>query len=167
MYFDSIDFAIFFPVVFVLYWLLKNKKLYYQNALIVVSSYFFYGCWDWRFLILIFMSTVVDYVVARYLDTVQNEKSRKFLLIVSILFNLSLLGFFKYFNFFQDNFIAVFSLFGQEFTPLSLNVILPVGISFYTFQTLSYTIDVYRKDVIATRDSVSYTHLTLPTSIQV
>ncbi len=156
MYFDSIDFAIFFPVVFVLYWLLKNKKLYYQNALIVVSSYFFYGCWDWRFLILIFMSTVVDYVVARYLDTVQNEKSRKFLLIVSILFNLSLLGFFKYFNFFQDNFIAVFSLFGQEFTPLSLNVILPVGISFYTFQTLSYTIDVYRKDVIATRDFVSF-----------
>lgn len=156
MLFNSIDFAIFLPVVFVLYWFLTNKNLKSQNFLIVVASYVFYGWWDWRFLSLILFSTLVDYTVGARLSHEENQRKRKALLWVSILVNLGFLGFFKYYNFFLDNFITAFSLFGTSFNATSLNIILPVGISFYTFQTLSYTIDVYKRKLEPTRDFIAF-----------
>lgn len=156
MLFNSIDFAIFLPIVFLLYWFVTNKNLKLQNLLIVVASYVFYGWWDWRFLSLIVFSTVVDYTVGRQLRTEENQLKRKILLWTSILVNLGFLGFFKYYNFFLDNFITAFSFFGQEIQGNSLNIILPVGISFYTFQTLSYTIDVYKRKLEPTKDFIAF-----------
>ena len=156
MLFNSIDFAIFLPIVFVLYWFVANKSLKYQNALIVAASYLFYGWWDWRFLSLILFSTIVDYLVGRRLKIENKENRRKALLWTSILMNLGFLCFFKYYNFFLDNFIAAFSFFGTEIRENTLNIILPVGISFYTFQTLSYTIDVYRGKLEPTKDFIVF-----------
>ncbi|WP_299430983.1 MBOAT family O-acyltransferase [uncultured Maribacter sp.] len=157
MLFNSIDFAIFLPIVFVLYWFVINKSLKLQNLLIVVASYFFYGWWDWRFLSLILFSTIVDYSVGILLQKENNILKRKTLLWISIIVNLGFLGFFKYYNFFLENFIDAFSLFGILLKTSSLSIILPVGISFYTFQTLSYTIDVYRKNLEPTKDFVAFT----------
>jgi alginate O-acetyltransferase complex protein AlgI len=156
MLFNSLDFAIFLPIVFVLYWFFTNKNLKLQNFLIVVASYVFYGWWDWRFLYLILFSTLVDYTVGRKLRNDENPSKRTILLWTSILVNLGFLGFFKYYNFFLDNFITAFSFFGYEFSAGSLHIILPVGISFYTFQTLSYTIDVYRKKLEPTKDFIAF-----------
>jgi len=156
MLFNSIDFAVFLPIVFVLYWFVTNHNLKLQNALIVAASYVFYGWWDWRFLSLIIFSTVLDYSIGRKLKYEENQKTRKVLLWASIIVNLGFLGFFKYYNFFLDNFIAAFSFFGQEIQRNSLNIILPVGISFYTFQTLSYTIDVYKKKLEPTEDFIAF-----------
>ena len=156
MLFNSIDFAIFLPIVFILYWFVFNKNLKFQNLLIVVSSYVFYGWWDWRFLSLILFSTLVDYTVGRRLQKEEDKKKRQFLLWTSILVNLGFLGFFKYYNFFLDNFVTAFSFFGNEIQTNSLNIILPVGISFYTFQTLSYTIDVYKKKLEPTKDFIAF-----------
>ena len=156
MLFNSIDFAVFLPIVFTLYWFVANKSLKLQNALIVVASYLFYGWWDWRFLSLIFFSTIVDYSVGVKLKTENNQSRRKVLLWTSILVNLGFLGFFKYYNFFLDNFIAAFTFFGSEVNANSLNIILPVGISFYTFQTMSYTIDVYKKKLEPTSDFIAF-----------
>lgn len=156
MLFNSLDFAVFLPVVFFLYWFICNCNLRLQNALIVVASYIFYGWWDWRFLGLIFFSTVLDYSIGRRLAREDSMAKRKALLWTSILINLGFLGFFKYYNFFIDNFIAAFSLFGHKINANSLSVILPVGISFYTFQTLSYTIDVYKKKLEPTADLVAF-----------
>lgn len=156
MIFNSLDFAIFLPVVFLLYWFVFNKKLRTQNILIVASSYVFYGWWDWRFLFLIFFSTLVDYLVGISLEREGSLRKRKGLLWISILVNLGFLGFFKYYNFFLDNFIASFSFFGMAIQANTLNIILPVGISFYTFQTLSYSIDVYRRKLPASKDFVSF-----------
>lgn len=156
MLFNSIDFAIFLPVVFILYWFITNKSLKLQNFLIVAASYLFYGWWDWRFLFLVFFSTVVDYLIGLGLSKEENKVKRKFLLWSSILVNLGLLGFFKYYNFFLDNFITAFTFFGTEINANSLNIILPVGISFYTFQTLSYTIDVYKRRLEPARDLIAF-----------
>ncbi len=156
MLFNSIDFAIFLPVIFVLYWVVVNKNLKLQNFLIVIASYFFYGWWDWRFLALILFSTLIDYTVGRLLENENNQIKRKTLLWISIIVNLGFLGFFKYYNFFLDNFIGAFSFFGIQFNTNSLNIILPVGISFYTFQTLSYTIDVYKKKLKPTKDFIAF-----------
>lgn len=156
MLFNSIDFAIFLPVVFILYWFVINKNLKHQNFLIVVASYFFYGWWDWRFLSLILFSTLVDYVVGVKLSSEQDRRKRRFWLLTSIFVNLGFLGFFKYYNFFLDNFISAFSFFGAEVSARSLNIILPVGISFYTFQTLSYSIDVYRRKLEPTHDFIAF-----------
>ncbi len=156
MLFNSIDFAIFLPIVFILYWFVVNKNLKYQNLLIVVSSYVFYGWWDWRFLLLILFSTLVDYLVGRGLAKQENKRIRKYLLWTSILVNLGFLAFFKYYNFFLDNFITAFTFFGSEIKGDSLNIVLPVGISFYTFQTLSYTIDVYRRKLEPTNDFIVF-----------
>jgi D-alanyl-lipoteichoic acid acyltransferase DltB (MBOAT superfamily) len=153
--FNSIDFALFLPIVFILYWFVTNKSLKIQNLLIVVASYVFYGWWDWRFLSLIIFSTIVDYTVGRKLGSAKSLIKRKALLWTSIIVNLGFLGFFKYYNFFLDNFITAFSFFGSEISANSLNIVLPVGISFYTFQTLSYTIDVYRKKLEPTRDFIA------------
>ncbi len=156
MLFNSIEFAIFLPIIFVLYWCVINKNLKLQNLLIVGASYLFYGWWDWRFLSLILFSTMVDYVVGRTLGKEQNNNKRKVLLWVSICVNLGFLGFFKYYNFFLDNFIEVFTLLGKPVSVSSLNIILPVGISFYTFQTLSYSIDVYKRKMEPTRDFIAF-----------
>ncbi|MBT8286886.1 MAG: MBOAT family protein [Bacteroidia bacterium] len=156
MLFNSIDFAIFLPIVFFLYWFVTNKWLKVQNILVVVSSYVFYGWWDYRFLALIIFSTIVDYIVGRMLSRTESKPARLRLLWVSILVNIGFLGFFKYYNFFVDNFIEAFSFFGKEISPNTLNIILPVGISFYTFQTLSYTIDVYKRKLEPTRDIIAF-----------
>jgi len=156
MLFNSIDFAIFLPIVFILYWFVTNKNLKLQNLLIVAASYIFYGWWDWRFLSLILFSTLVDYTVGQKLKNEENQLKRKVLLWTSIVVNLGFLGFFKYYNFFLDNFITAFSFFGQDIKANSLNIILPVGISFYTFQTLSYTIDVYKRNLEPTKDFIAF-----------
>src|SRR5690606_16984149 len=156
MLFNSIDFAIFLPLVFALYWFVTNKHLKLQNLLIVLASYVFYGWWDWRFLSLIVFSTLVDYTVGLYLGKETSKNKRKALLWTSIIVNLGFLGFFKYYNFFLDNFVTAFSFFGYPISARSLNIILPVGISFYTFQTLSYSIDVYRKKLEPTKDLIAF-----------
>ncbi len=156
MLFNSLDFAIFLPIVFLLYWFVFQRKLKAQNVFVIFASYVFYGWWDWRFLSLIIFSTVVDYLVGIGLSKNLEQAKRKTLLIVSILVNLGFLGYFKYYNFFAENFVQAFSLFGTEISARSLNIILPVGISFYTFQTLSYTIDVYRKKMEPTRDFFAF-----------
>jgi len=156
MLFNSIDFAIFLPIVLILYWFVANKNLKLQNLLIVAASYLFYGWWDYRFLSLILFSTIVDYSVGIGLLKQENITKRKILLWTSILVNLGFLGFFKYYNFFLDNFITAFSFFGTEIKANSLNIILPVGISFYTFQTLSYSIDVYKRKLEPTKDFIAF-----------
>ncbi len=156
MLFNSIDFAIFLPLVFILYWFVTVNSLKLQNLLIVLSSYLFYGWWDWRFLSLIFISTIVDYLVGLRIVNEQIVFKRKLLLWTSIVVNIGFLGFFKYYNFFLDNFQTAFSFFGSDISATTLNVILPVGISFYTFQTLSYTIDVYKKKLTPTKDFIAF-----------
>lgn len=156
MLFNSIDFAIFLPIVFILYWFVTNKNLKLQNLLIVAASYLFYGWWDYRFLSLILFSTIVDYSVGFRLAKEENKTKRKILLWTSILVNLGFLGFFKYYSFFLDNFVTAFSLFGTDIKANSLNIILPIGISFYTFQTLSYTIDVYKRKFEPTKDFIAF-----------
>ena len=156
MLFNSIDFAVFLPIVFILYWFVAKNNLKSQNFLIVVASYIFYGWWDWRFLSLIVFSTVIDYLVGRRLSTEFIQTKRKILLWTSIIVNLGFLGFFKYYNFFLDNFQTAFSFFGQEISSNSLNIVLPVGISFYTFQTLSYSIDVYRRKLEPTKNFIAF-----------
>ena len=156
MFFNSLDFAIFLPIVFILYWFVCNNNLKSQNFLIVAASYVFYGWWDWRFLSLILFSTIVDYSVGRGLLKQENLTKRKVLLWISILVNLGFLGVFKYYNFFLDNFITAFSFFGTEIKANSLNIILPVGISFYTFQTLSYSIDVYKRKLEPTKEFIAF-----------
>ena len=156
MLFNSIDFAIFLPIIFILYWFVANKNLKIQNILIVAASYIFYGWWDSRFLSLIIFSTLVDYLIGVGLSKQKNQTKRKILLWTSISINIGFLGFFKYCNFFIDNFTSAFSFFGSEINVHSLNIILPVGIRFYTFQTLSYTIDVYKRKFEPTKDFIAF-----------
>jgi D-alanyl-lipoteichoic acid acyltransferase DltB (MBOAT superfamily) len=156
MLFNSLDFAIFLPIVFALYWFVTKNNLKHQNLLIVLASYVFYGWWDWRFLALIVFSTIVDFLVGLKLKTLEQPKKRKVLLWISIVVNLGFLGFFKYYNFFIDNFVTAFSFIGRPIQPNTLNIILPVGISFYTFQTLSYTIDVYKRKLEPTKDIIAF-----------
>ena len=157
MLFNSLDFLVFLPVVFILYWFVFNKSLKAQNILILLSSYVFYGWWDYRFLTLIFLSTFIDYFIGLKMHKQIFRKKQKFYLCISILFNLSILGFFKYYNFFIDSWIDLFSSIGYEIKSLwTLSIILPVGISFYTFQTMSYTIDIYRNKLVPTKDFISF-----------
>jgi len=156
MLFNSLEFFIFLPVVFVLYWIIGSKHLKAQNLLIAVASYTFYGWWDWRFLSLILFSSLVDYSIGLSLGKTENSSKRKLLLWISICVNLGFLGFFKYYNFFIDSLINSFTFFGKELSLNTLNIILPVGISFYTFQTLSYTIDVYNKKLKPTKNFIGF-----------
>ena len=155
MVFNSLPFAVFLPLVFCGYWFLFQRDVKAQNLFVVFASYFFYGWWDWRFLVLIALSTLVDFFVGQKLTTA-NGPRRKWLLACSLLFNLGLLGFFKYCNFFIDSATSALNAMGVAANPTSLNLILPVGISFYTFQTLSYTIDVYREKIEPCKDLVSF-----------
>ncbi|HBG60919.1 MAG: acyltransferase [Omnitrophica WOR_2 bacterium GWF2_38_59] len=148
MLFNSVEFLIFFTIVYSLYLILNFK---WQNRMLLVASYVFYGFWDWRFLSLIIFSTIVDYCCGLYIAETDDVKKKKKLLLISIFMNLALLGFFKYFNFFAGSLIKLFSLFGVSLKLQYLNVILPVGISFYTFQTLSYTFDIYKGQLKPTK----------------
>lgn len=155
MLFNSIDFLIFFPIVFVLYWLLNNN-LKKQNILLLLASYIFYGWWDWRFLSLIVISSIIDYTAGLKIYNTQNDKKRKLWLLISLIANLGFLSIFKYYNFFAESFVQAVSIFGWQPNDLTLNIILPVGISFYTFQTLSYTIDIYRREFKPTQSILSF-----------
>ena len=156
MLFSSLEFAIFLPVVFALYWFVCNRNLRLQNFLLLVASYVFYGWWDWRFLSLIVFSSFVDYLVGIQMGKEKSPGKKRLYLMVSILVNLGFLGFFKYYNFFLESFVDAFTFLGYSFEASRLNIILPVGISFYTFQTLSYSIDVYRGKLEPTKDMVAF-----------
>ena len=157
MLFNSLEFLIFLPSVFLLYWFVFQKNIRVQNLLLLISSYIFYGWWDYRFLSLIFLSTVVDYFVGLKIYDSNNKKTKKSYLWITILFNLGLLGFFKYFNFFIDSWIDLLGAVGYEANSTwTLNVILPVGISFYTFQTMSYSLDIYHGKLKPTKDFISF-----------
>ena len=156
MLFNSIEYLIFLPIIFIIYWKFFNKSVKYQNHLLLLASYFFYGWWDYRFLSLIIISTVVDYVVGLKIHDSSQIKIKKRWLSLSILLNISLLGFFKYCNFFIDSWIDLWATVGYELSPYTLKVILPVGISFYTFQTLSYTIDIYKGKIKPTKDFIAF-----------
>jgi len=157
MFFNSLEFFFFLPTVFLLYWFVFNKNLRVQNLLIVISSYVFYGWWDWRFLSLLFLSTVVDYFVGLIIYRSTNNQVRRRILWISILFNVGLLGVFKYYNFFIDSWINLLGSVGYEQNSTwTLNVILPVGISFYTFQTMSYSLDIYYQKIKPTKDIISF-----------
>lgn len=156
MLFNSIEFLIFMPITFFLYWFVTRSNLRLQNLLVLAASYVFYGYWDWRFLSLIIFSTIVDFFIGRQLAKTDVRVRRKALLWVSLLVNIGFLGIFKYYNFFIDNFITAFSFLGANLEARTLNIVLPVGISFYTFQTLSYTIDVYKRNIKPERDFISF-----------
>nr|RLD26062.1 MAG: MBOAT family protein [Bacteroidota bacterium] len=157
MVFNSLEFFIFLFIVYMLYWFVFKKSLKAQNILIIVASYTFYGWWDWRFLSLILLSTIVDYFVAQKIYSHTLPSKRKFWLWMSVFFNVGLLGFFKYYNFFIDSWIDMFSLFGYSIkSTWTLQVILPVGISFYTFQTMSYSFDIYYKKMRPNKDFLGF-----------
>ncbi|MFN6176982.1 MAG: MBOAT family O-acyltransferase [Flavobacteriales bacterium] len=156
MLFNSIDFAVFLPLVFLLYWTVFNRTLRLQNGFLLVVSAVFYGWWDWRYLGLVFISAAIDYVVAISLDGTSDEKRRRWLLTLSMVANLGMLGFFKYCDFFITSFNDAFTFMGMPIGLRTLNIVLPVGISFYTFQTMSYTIDVYRKQIKASHDPIAF-----------
>ena len=153
MVFTSIAFAIFYVIVFALYWQLDRRG---QNWLIVAAGLVFYGWWDWRFAVLLLVTTGIDYWVGLALEREQGARERRAWLLLSLVSNLGALGFFKYFNFFAASFVRVADVFGAHPSPFVLRVVLPMGISFYTFQALSYTIDVYRRELDAVRDPVRY-----------
>ena len=157
MIFNSIEYFLFLPIVFFLYWFVFNKNSKAQNIIVLLSSYLFYGWWDFRFLILIILSTLIDYFIGLGIPTQNLKKNQKLLLFSSIAFNLGILGFFKYYNFFIDSWVDLFSSLGYKIKNIwTLNIILPVGISFYTFQTMSYSIDVYFKKLTPTKDFLSF-----------
>lgn len=157
MVFNSLDFFIFLPIVFSLYWFVLKNSLKGQNILILFASYVFYGLWDWRFLSLIMLSTIVDFLVGKKIYSLEQESKRKLWLWVSVIFNVGLLGFFKYYNFFVDSWMDMISFFGYDIkSSWTLSVILPVGISFYTFQTMSYSFDIYYKKLSPTKDFLSF-----------
>ena len=155
MLFNSFEFLLFLPVVFVLYWFVFNKKLTWQNALVLVASYFFYGWWSWKFMGLLMLSTLLDYTYGFSVAS-PNRKKAKFFLWLSVINNLGILGVFKYYNFFAEQFQAGLELLGLHTNPVMLNIALPVGISFYTFHGMSYVFDIYRGQQTPVRNFVDY-----------
>ena len=153
MVFNSFEFVVFFVLVYVLYRLLNHKR---QNYLLLAASYVFYGSWDWRFLFLLWASTCADYVCARQIGKSDDPRQRKLWLIAGLCVNLSILGFFKYFNFFAANLSALFNGWNVHLNPFVLKVILPVGVSFYTFQSISYLADVYTNKIKPERRFFDY-----------
>ncbi|RAP31780.1 membrane-bound O-acyltransferase family protein [Candidatus Marinamargulisbacteria bacterium SCGC AG-414-C22] len=156
MIFNSIEFLIFLFTIFFLYWFCSGKNNSIQNSFIIFASYFFYGCWDVRFLGLIIISTIVDFGVSIGIYNIKKAQIKRYLLWTSIFVNIGILGIFKYYNFFIDNFILMLSAVNIQVDSVSLNVILPVGISFYTFQTLSYSIDVYKGKIHPTKNFLAF-----------
>jgi alginate O-acetyltransferase complex protein AlgI len=156
MLFNSIEFAIFLPIVFLLYWFGTKGNMKIQNILLLVSSYFFYACWDYRFLFLLIFSTLLDYFTGLKMHDAKSESMKKFWFWLSISVNLGFLGIFKYYNFFADSLADALSLVGFQADFWTLKVILPVGISFYTFHGLSYVIDIYKDRIKPERNFIDY-----------
>ena len=156
MLFNSIDFAIFLPIVFALFWTVGRLGAKVQNWILLIASYIFYGFWDWRFLGLLAFSSAFDYFVGAELYKQTDKRKRKLFFWSSVAVNLTLLGFFKYYNFFTDSFVNAFSFFGQDISLGALKVVLPVGISFYTFQSMSYAFDIYRRELEPVKDIVPF-----------
>jgi alginate O-acetyltransferase complex protein AlgI len=156
MFFNSFHFAVFLPIVFILYWFVGNKSKINQNYILILASYYFYSCWDWRFLFLLVFSTLLDYISAMKIEESKTQPERKFWLWLCISINLGFLGIFKYYNFFAYSFAELFHSFGVTASPILLQLILPVGISFYTFHGLSYIIDIYYKRIKSERNFVDY-----------
>lgn len=156
MSFTSLSFAMFLALTFVLYWSLRWAGPRAQNLLLLAASYLFYGMWDFRFVLVLFFSTALDFAVGVRLASERKTATRRFLLCVSLLSNLSLLGFFKYFNFFLESLSDLSGAFGGSLNTRTLSILLPVGISYYTFKKLSYTIDVYRDTLKPTRDAIAF-----------
>lgn len=157
MLFNSLEFLIFLPIVFLLYWFVFKKRRW-QNLLVVAASYVFYGWWDWRFLVLIVFTSLCSFASGLLLEKYEGKRGlQKTISTANIVINLAILGFFKYFNFFIESLSTLISgLFGYELGWVTLNIILPVGISFYTFQALSYSIDVYKHSIKATHDPIEF-----------
>lgn len=156
MLFNSIEFLLFLPVVFLFYWFVFKQR-YWQNMLVVIASYIFYGWWDWRFLLLIALTSLCSYGSGLLLEHYEGQRGKQKMVSASnIVLNLSILGVFKYYNFFVQNLDALFGIIGWHLDLVTMNIILPVGISFYTFQALSYTIDVYQKKLPATHNPVEF-----------
>jgi len=156
MFFNSLTFAVFLPIVFLLYWFVFSKTKNTQNAFLVVVSYYFYSCWDWRFLFLLLFSTLLCYFTGIQIEKSTQEKNRKFWFWLSIIFNLGFLAIFKYYNFFAFSLSEALNNIGIHSSPLLLNLILPVGISFYTFHGLSYVIDIYYKRIQSEKNVMDY-----------
>lgn len=156
MLFNSIQFAIFLPIIFILYWFVVGRNFKWQNILLLVASYYFYACWDWRFLFLLIFSTLLDYFTGLRMSTSSNQELKKFWLWLSIIINLGFLGIFKYYNFFIESFAAALKNYNLEVNPWTFKIILPVGISFYTFHGLSYVIDVYKDRLKAEKNFIDY-----------
>lgn len=154
MLFSSIDFAIFFIVVFLLYWFVFNRNLKIQNIFLLASSYIFYGWWDWRFLFLLFFISITNYLIALGIHKKIQKQHRKLFFIAGLVLNIVTLIFFKYFNFFIDGFVDLISLFGFNVNLLTIKIILPIGISFYIFLSLSYIIDVYQHKLAPVRNLI-------------
>lgn len=154
MLFTEFRFFGFFAAVFLIYWVLPGNRS--RKAFLLLSSYVFYGAWDYRFLALIFISTITDFIVGQKIEAAEDRTTKRQWLYLSLTANLGLLGIFKYFNFFADSFVGFANIVGLPADPVTLKIILPVGISFYTFQTLSYTIDIYRGRIKATTSLLDF-----------
>ena len=156
MFFNSLHFAAFLPIVFLLYWFVFNKNKSWQNSILIIASYYFYACWDWRFLFLLVFSTLLDYSTGIMIEKNETVSKRRFWFWLSIIVNLGFLGVFKYYNFFVTSFSDLLTGFGFKVNPTLIEVVLPVGISFYTFHGLSYVIDIYYKRIKAEYNFVDY-----------
>ena len=156
MTFQSLEYLLFFPIVFLLYWTVCRKSKALQNGLIVAASLVFYGGWGWRFLGLLFVTAISTFLTGWWLGKTDNQQKRKTLLVGTIVLNVGILFFFKYFNFFVHAVVDAFSLLGIAMNVSTLKILLPVGISFYTFTALSYSIDVYQRKVGPTKDLLAY-----------
>jgi D-alanyl-lipoteichoic acid acyltransferase DltB (MBOAT superfamily) len=156
MLFNSFEYVVFLPLVFLVYWLIKPEKFRWQNGLLIISSYIFYGVWDYRFLFLLIFSTSLDYLSGLMIHQAQTKLRKKIWLLTSIIINLGFLGFFKYYNFFIESFAELLQQFGLQPHLWTLQVILPVGISFYTFHGLSYVLDIYKEKIAPTKNIVDY-----------
>ncbi len=156
MLFNSFNFGLFLPIVLLLYWAIGYQKIKFQNLLLLIASYFFYGLWDWRFLLLILISSLIDYYSGIEIEKSATKSRKKFFLFFSVFWNLGILFVFKYYNFFITEFTTLFGLESSEYAFSSLNIILPVGLSFYTFQTLSYSLDVYKGKIKATYNLLNF-----------
>jgi alginate O-acetyltransferase complex protein AlgI len=156
MLFNSLNFCLFLPLVFFLYWFVTHKSYKHQNILLLVASYFFYACWDYRFMFLLFFSTFLDYFTGLKMQEVSTKNQKKFWFWLSIAINLGFLGFFKYYNFFVTSFAESLAYLGFHVEVWTLQIILPVGISFYTFHGLSYVIDIYNEKITPERNFIDY-----------
>lgn len=156
MFFNSFEYAIFLLIIFIIYWFILNKNLKLQNLFLLISSYFFYSCWDWKFLFLLAFSTILDYISGLKIYNSNTQIKKKIWLIISVSINLGFLGFFKYYNFFIESFADLIQKLGFTAHYSTLNIILPVGISFYTFHGLSYVFDIYNKKIKPSHNWIEY-----------